>query len=98
MKLPGLERKIRVPVGWTLDLLLPSDIVQLRRSVHEHFEPGQAIFREGDHGDWLYLIEDGLRDFFNRLVEERVGMAPGATVAPWSWWSSLSEESGRGGG
>ena len=146
MKLPGLDRKIRVAVDWTLDLLLPSDIVQLRtdRAVsirREHFEPGQAIFREGDHGDWLYLIEEGevevrkqvagerevpirrlgpgdcfgeiallgdhvrtasthsltsanvlaidrdacqallstlppLRDFFNRLVEERVGMRP----------------------
>jgi len=64
MKLPGLDRKIRVAVDWTLDLLLPSDIVQLRtdRAVsirREHFEPGQAIFREGDHGDWLYIIEDG---------------------------------------
>ena len=148
MKLPGLDRKIRVAVDWTLDLLLPSDIVQLRtdRAVsirREHFEPGQAIFREGDHGDWLYLIEEGevevrkhvagegevpirrlgpgdcfgeiallgdhvrtasthsltsanvlaidrdacqallstlppLRDFFNRLVEERVGMRPEA--------------------
>jgi len=147
MKLPGLDRKIRVAVDWTLDLLLPSDIVQLRtdRAVslrREHFEPGQAIFREGEHGDWLYIIEDGevevrkhvlgqgdvairrlgpgdcfgeiallgdhvrtasthsltsanvlaidrdacqallstlppLRDFFNRLVEERVGMTPG---------------------
>jgi NADH dehydrogenase len=146
MKLPGLDRKIRVAVDWTLDLLLPSDIVQLRteRAVsirREHFEPGQAIFKEGDHGDWLYIIEDGevevrkvlpgqgetpirrlgpgdcfgeiallgdhvrtasthsitsanvlaidrdacqallstlppLRDFFNRLLEERVGMRP----------------------
>jgi NADH dehydrogenase len=146
MKLPGLDRKIRVAVDWTLDLLLPSDIVQLRtdRAVsirREHFEPGQAIFREGDHGDWLYIIEDGevevrkrvagqeetpirrlgpgdcfgeiallgdhvrtasthsvtstnalaidrdacqallstlppLRDFFNRLLEERVGIRP----------------------
>src|SRR5262245_6063134 len=64
MKLPGLDRKIRVAVDWTLDLLLPSDIVQLRteRAVsfrREHFEPGQAIFREGDHGDWLYIIETG---------------------------------------
>jgi NADH dehydrogenase len=146
MKLPGLDRKIRVAVDWTLDLLLPSDIVQLRteRAVsirREHFEPGQAIFQEGDHGDWLYIIEEGevevrkviagqgetpirrlgpgdcfgeiallgdhvrtasthsltsanvlaldrdacqallstlppLRDFFNRLLEERVGMRP----------------------
>ncbi len=152
MKLPGLDRKIRVAVDWTLDLLLPSDIVQLRtdRAVsirREHFEPGQAIFREGDHGDWLYIIEAGevevrklvagqgetpirrlgpgdcfgeiallgdhmrtasthsltsanvlaidrdacqallstlppLRDFFNRLLEERVGMRPEPGSAP----------------
>jgi NADH dehydrogenase len=152
MKLPGLDRKIRVAVDWMLDLLLPSDIVQLRtdRAVsirREHFEPGQAIFREGDHGDWLYIIEDGLvevrkqvagqgetpirrlgpgdcfgeiallgdhvrtasthsltsahvlaidrdacqallsnlpplRDFFNRLLEERMGMRPEPGSAP----------------
>ncbi len=64
MKLPGLDRKIRVAVDWTLDLLLPPDIVQLKtdRAVsmrREHFEAGQVIFREGDHGDWLYFIVDG---------------------------------------
>ena len=64
MKLPGLDRKIRVAVDWTLDLLLPADIVQLRtdRSVgirREHFEPGETIFQEGGHGDWLYIIVDG---------------------------------------
>jgi len=30
MKLPGLDRKIRVAMDWTLDLILPPDIVQLR--------------------------------------------------------------------
>jgi NADH:ubiquinone reductase (H+-translocating) len=64
MKLPGLDRKIRVAVDWMLDLLLPPDIVQLKtdRAVsmrREHFEAGQVIFREGDHGDWLYFIVDG---------------------------------------
>ena len=64
MKLPGFDRKIRVAVDWTLDLLLPPDIVQLKtdRAVsmrREHFEAGQVIFREGDHGDWLYFIVDG---------------------------------------
>jgi NADH dehydrogenase len=29
-KLPGLDRKIRVALDWTLDLLLEKDIVQLR--------------------------------------------------------------------
>jgi NADH dehydrogenase len=64
MKLPGLDRKLRVATDWTLDLLLPPDIVQLKtdRTVgvrREHFEPGQIIFREGDRGDWLYIVGDG---------------------------------------
>ena len=64
MKLPGLDRKIRVAVDWTLDLLLPPDIVQLKtdRSAglrREHFEPGETIFEEGGHGDWLYVVVDG---------------------------------------
>ena len=30
LKLPGLDRKLRVATDWTLDLLLPPDIVQLK--------------------------------------------------------------------
>jgi NADH:quinone reductase (non-electrogenic) len=64
MKLPGLDRKIRVATDWTLDLILPTDIVQLKtdRALgvrREYFEPGQVIFREGDRGDWLYVIVEG---------------------------------------
>jgi NADH dehydrogenase len=72
MKLPGLDRKIRVAVDWTLDLLLPADIVQLRteRSVgirREHFEPGEVIFEEGGHGDWLYIVVDGEVEVLKRV-------------------------------
>jgi NADH dehydrogenase len=64
MKLPGLDRKIRVATDWTLDFILPPDIVQLetRRASgvrREYFEPGQVIFREGDRGDRLYVVTDG---------------------------------------
>src|SRR5439155_1156470 len=56
MKLPGLDRKLRVATDWTLDLLLPPDIVQLKTDKsfsirREHFEPDEVIFREGDRGD-----------------------------------------------
>lgn len=71
MKLPGLDRKIRVAVDWTLDLLLPPDIVQLRtdRSAglrREHFEAGEVICQEGGHGDWLYIVVDGQVDVSRR--------------------------------
>jgi NADH dehydrogenase len=64
MKLPGLDRKLRVATDWTLDLVLPPDIVQLKtdRALgvrREYFEPGQVVFREGDRGDWLYVITEG---------------------------------------
>jgi NADH dehydrogenase len=64
MKLPGLDRKIRVATDWTLDLILPPDIVQLATEKplairREHFEPNETIFREGDSGDSLYIIVDG---------------------------------------
>ena len=67
MKLPGLDRKIRVATDWTLDLLLPPDIVQLKTDKsftirREHFEPDEIIFREGDRGDWLYVVVDGQVD------------------------------------
>jgi NADH dehydrogenase len=64
MKLPGLDRKLRVAMDWTLDLFLPPDIVQLKtespmRIRREHFEAGEVVFREGDRGDWLYVVLDG---------------------------------------
>jgi NADH dehydrogenase len=64
MKLPGLDRKIRVATDWFLDLILPPDIVQLKiekTASHgrEHFEPREVIFRQGDRGDRLYIVVDG---------------------------------------
>jgi NADH dehydrogenase len=64
MKLPGLDRKLRVAVDWTLDLVLPTDIVQLKTERvpgvrREYFEAGQVVFREGDRGDWLYVVTEG---------------------------------------
>jgi CRP-like cAMP-binding protein len=53
-----------VAVAWTLDLLLPPDIVQLKtdRALgvgREHFEAGEVIVREGDPGDRLYVVMRG---------------------------------------
>ncbi len=64
MKLPGLDRKLRVATDWTLDLILPPDIVQLKtdRALgvrREYFETGQMVCREGDRGESLYVITEG---------------------------------------
>ena len=64
MKLPGLDRKLRVSTDWLLDLVLPPDIVQLKLEkgaslCREHFEPHQIVFRQGDRGDRLYIVVEG---------------------------------------
>lgn len=63
-KLPGIERKLRVGVDWFLDLILPPDIVQIKTArsqtlSQEHFGSGEIIFRQGDHGDRVYLLVNG---------------------------------------
>lgn len=64
MKLPGWGRRLKVASSWTLDLFLPPELVQLKLTdsmgvAHEHFEPGQEIFRQGDLGDRIYIIASG---------------------------------------
>ena len=47
----------RVPVFSTLE---PSDLEQIAQlAVPRHFEPGQAVFREGDSSDTCYVVREG---------------------------------------
>jgi NADH dehydrogenase len=64
MKLPGWGRRLKVAASWTFDLFLPPELVQLKLDnsmgvAHEHYEPGQEIFRQGDLGDRIYIISRG---------------------------------------
>jgi NADH dehydrogenase len=64
MKLPGWGRRLKVAVSWTFDLFLPPELVQLTLTnsmgmAHEHFEPGQEVFHQGDLGDRIYIIARG---------------------------------------
>lgn len=64
MKMPGLDRKIRVGVDWLLDLLIPPELVQLRfddgKAIeHVHYEPGEIIVRQGDASEYLYIVVKG---------------------------------------
>jgi len=64
MKLPGWGRRMKVAASWTFDLFLPPELVQLKLTdsmgvAHEHFEPGEEIFRQGDLGDRIYIIASG---------------------------------------
>jgi NADH dehydrogenase len=64
MKMPGWGRRLKVASSWTLDLVLPPDLVELRLGgsrglTREHYEPGEEVFREGDLGDSLYIVVSG---------------------------------------
>jgi NADH dehydrogenase len=64
MKMPGLNRKVRITIDWLLRLLFPPELAQTRVAFdsgirNQHFEPGDIIFRQGDLGDSVYVIEDG---------------------------------------
>lgn len=80
MKLPGWGRRLKVAASWSFDLVLPPELVQLKltnsQSVsHEHFEPGQEVFREGDVGDRLYIITNGKAEVTRRNGEGDISLA-----------------------
>jgi len=63
-KLPGVARKLRVALDWTLDLLFARDITQLevgrpRRLEVQHYEPGEVIVQRGHVGRELYSVVRG---------------------------------------
>jgi NADH dehydrogenase len=80
MKMPGWGRRLKIATSWTLDLVLPPELVNLRlgssRGVtREHFEPGQDVFREGDLGDRLYIILTGEAEVLRRRDGVELSMA-----------------------
>jgi NADH dehydrogenase len=71
-KLPGWGRRIKVASAWTLDLVLAPELVELRLggtggAMHEHFEPGQDVFSEGEIGDRVYILLSGKAEVVRRL-------------------------------
>lgn len=63
-KLPGFDRKLRVMLDWTLDLLFPRDLSLLRTDTTPrlgavHLEPGDHAFSAGDPALNFYLVKSG---------------------------------------
>ncbi|NLT69427.1 MAG: FAD-dependent oxidoreductase [Verrucomicrobiaceae bacterium] len=63
-KLPGLDRKLRVMIDWSLDLFFPRDITllnprftKLYRQVH--LEPDDTLFNRGEPAFSLYVVQEG---------------------------------------
>ena len=64
MKLPGLDRKVRVMIDWTLDLFFPRDITLLRSRTTEvlqevHLEKGDTVFHAGEPALSFYVVKKG---------------------------------------
>lgn len=64
-KLPGLDRKLRVMIDWTLDLFFPRDINLLNprySKVYQrvHLEPGDTLFTKGEPAFSLYVVQEGI--------------------------------------
>jgi len=64
MKLPGLDRKVRVVIDWTLDLFFPRDITLLRSRTTEvlqevHLTKGDTIFHSGEPATSFYVVKTG---------------------------------------
>ncbi|HSD25810.1 MAG TPA: FAD-dependent oxidoreductase, partial [Vicinamibacteria bacterium] len=91
-KMPGWGRRLRVAVDWTLDLILPPELVQLRLGStrglsREHYEPGQEVFRQGELGDRLYLVLSGEVD----VVREEGGVSRVlARLGPGQWFGEMA--------
>jgi NADH dehydrogenase len=67
MKLPGLDRKLRVMIDWTLDLFFPRDITLLRSRTTEvlqevHLSAGDSIFHAGEPAMSFYVVKKGRID------------------------------------
>ncbi|MEM7791078.1 MAG: FAD-dependent oxidoreductase, partial [Verrucomicrobiota bacterium] len=63
-KLPGLDRKLRVLIDWTLDLFFPRDINLLSprytRALQEAFlEEGDVLFNAGEPAFSFYIVKTG---------------------------------------
>lgn len=75
-KLPGLDRKLRVMIDWTLDLFFPRDINLLNprytRVFREaHLEAGDHLFNRGEPAFSLHVVREGeiqLRDEEGKTV------------------------------
>jgi NADH dehydrogenase len=80
MKLPGLDRKLRVMTEWTFELFFPRDINLLTPSFSSplgemHLEAGDSLDRSGEPAQSLYAVKKGcveITDAQGQIVKSAV--------------------------
>ena len=92
MKLPGWGRRLKVASSWSLDLLLPPELVELKLSssigiTQEHFEPGETIFCQGDIGDRIYIIVSGEAEVVKQVEDREITLA---RVGPGEYFGEMA--------
>lgn len=65
LKLPGIDRKLRVMIDWTFELFFPPDLNywdlrKTQRINRIHIEPGEVVFHQDEPGNAFYLVEEGV--------------------------------------
>lgn len=93
LKLPRFDRKLRVALDWSLDLLFPRDLVSMAMErwqavIRAHYEPGEEIIREGEPGDRFYVIVQGEVDVLKR--DGATGEAMLATLGPGDYFGETA--------
>ena len=86
MKLPGLERKLRVALDWTLDLFFPPDITSLQVQPTQamklmHLEKGDVLCHAGEPANSFYIVKAGRIELRDATGAVERTLEPGAISA-----------------
>jgi NADH:ubiquinone reductase (H+-translocating) len=82
LKLPGIERKLRVLLDWTLDLFFPADITSFRGQPTQvlklmRVEKGDVLCHAGEPAFSFYIVKAGLVELRNASGAVERTMTPG---------------------
>ena len=91
-QLPRIERKLRVVIDWTLELMFRRDIVRMDITRSQgisraHYEPAETIFREGGLARNLYIVRSGKVQVFRQQGVEEITEA---TLGPGEFFGERS--------
>ena len=91
-QLPCLERKLRVMIDWTLELLFRRDIVQMEVARSEgisraHYEAGEIVYQQGDLARNFWIILDGQVQVYRQEDGQETLIA---TLGPGEYFGEMS--------